>query len=101
MEGQNTATSDLLPAVHQVGEGWLEAGDGEMQKNVSWVLWEGYHQNKVPCLGYNMKITSYDICCMAGSVASLAHEELIHLVLNWFSSFQAGHHHIIFLLTPN
>ena len=60
MQGQNTATSDLLPAVHQVGEGWLEAGDGEMQKNVSWVLWEGYHQNKVPCLGYNMKITSYD-----------------------------------------
>ena len=60
MQGQNTATSDLLPAVNQVGEGWLEAGDGEMQKNVSWVLWEGYHQNKVPCLGYNMKITSYD-----------------------------------------
>ena len=45
-----------------------------------------------------MKITLYDICCMAGFVASLAHEELIHLVLNWFSSFQAGHHHIIFLL---
>ena len=32
MEKQNTATSDLLPAVHQAGDGWMEAGNGEMQK---------------------------------------------------------------------
>lgn len=59
MEGQNTATSDLLPAVHQVGEGGMEAGNGEMQKNVSWVLWD-ITKIRVPCLGYNLKITSYD-----------------------------------------
>ena len=49
------------PAVHQAEEGWMEAGNGEMHKNVSWVLWEGYHQNKGPMLlAYNLKITSYD-----------------------------------------
>lgn len=44
-----------------------------------------------------MEATSRDICCIAGSVASLAHGEFIlHFVLNWSSPCQADHQTTIF-----